>query len=455
MPKAIEKTNAEFKAGIFIIITMIILVFCILWLRYFSVQPAMTVAAKFQRLGPTAKGLQVYYQGVSVGKISKIDFTDDHRDTLVHLQIFKKSLQLPSNVYAEIKTEGITGQKYIDLIYPKYPSSKLLSDGMVIRGRPQFSLVDLQHFLEKQVKSGKFERILDKTEKTLDLAYITSQRLDHMSRNADNILHENKEGISNLLKDSAKAASDLSSVTANINNFLGNPDTKGDLRSTIRAASQVSKAIKDIFGDKELGDNLRQTSKNITQITSNINCLLGDNEVKESLKTALGGICSLFRPQAATSNFQTGAAATPGAISPIENFGSLFTNLNKFILNLNGYTNKIYNDVQDTRLIENVSNTFAKASATIDKTNEIIEKSENTDDGKNLLTAITEAANNHGQAMKKFECVNCGLSDLLSQRFLLIKLLFGKPGSMFENCKDPNNCKLNRNLFKKGNITCP
>ena len=71
MPKQSEILAAEFNAGIFIIITIIMFIFVILWLRYFAVRPYMTVIASFRKTGPITTGTQVYYKGVNVGRVGK------------------------------------------------------------------------------------------------------------------------------------------------------------------------------------------------------------------------------------------------------------------------------------------------------------------------------------------------------------------------------------------------
>ena len=112
-----DKQSAEFKSGLFIIISLALLIFSILWLRYFAITPDKHIVARFRDPGPVERGMPVYYQGVNVGKVPKIEFSKNFKYTYVYLDIYKK-LELPANITAMVKTEGLAGQKYVNISYP-------------------------------------------------------------------------------------------------------------------------------------------------------------------------------------------------------------------------------------------------------------------------------------------------------------------------------------------------
>src|SRR3989339_2180054 len=103
MPRESEKKGAEFKAGIFIIVILALLIFSVLWLRYFAIRPQMTIIAKFVNPGPITTGLPAYYKGLNIGSIRKLAFTEDYKYSLLHIEIYQKNFKIPKNVSAVIK----------------------------------------------------------------------------------------------------------------------------------------------------------------------------------------------------------------------------------------------------------------------------------------------------------------------------------------------------------------
>jgi len=155
MQKKSENGKDLFKAGLFVIFCMSLIIFSIFWLRFFSFTTEKTIIAKFAECGPISKGTPVFYHGVNIGKVKDVTFSKDFKDTLVEIAIYKKNMDLPKNVSTQIKIEGLTGQKYLDIIYPDKPSGQILADNDVITGNLS-DMQLIQKALSSAVTSGKF-----------------------------------------------------------------------------------------------------------------------------------------------------------------------------------------------------------------------------------------------------------------------------------------------------------
>lgn len=280
MPKEVEKRKAEYKAGLFIIISLFLLIFSILWLRYFAIRPYMTVIAKFKDPGPIAKGLQVYYQGVNVGRVSEIDFSKDFKYTLVHMSIYRKNLNLPANVVASIDSQGITGQKFLNIKYPEHPSSKLLSDGSVIQGEIPFGLADVQRMLGEQIKSGRIQKALVNFERSFEIQEELSLNMNKLATNANTLIDENKEEIKMLLNKGTKTAVNLNRILSNVNDIVGDPQVKRSIKSTVMSANYAVTGLCGILNNGGISNSM----SDIGQITKNIREITGDQEIRDGLK---------------------------------------------------------------------------------------------------------------------------------------------------------------------------
>ncbi|OGI01776.1 MAG: hypothetical protein A2104_09560 [Candidatus Melainabacteria bacterium GWF2_32_7] len=451
MPKEEEKKGAKFKAGIFIIVTLALLIFSILWLRYFAVRPVMTVCARFTDPGPISTGLPIYYQGVNIGEISKIGFSEDYRYTIVCMDIYKENIKLPKNVYAQVRQEGITGQKYISIMYPKNPTSPCLADGDCIEGRSPFGIEDLQAFFEKQVESGRLDRIFINLEQTLANANQTSKRLDRMSITVNNLLQANKEEINDFFKHGSQAASDISDISGTISNFIGDQELEGNLRGTVASISEAARSFEELMADPQVRGNVRQVATNINEITRNVNDILADTEIRQGIRSTFGGIARLLgTADAAIEGFEAGGAAPIGLGITINNLNALLKDMGELISNINCYTGDIYSDVKQTGLIPNASaalyeatRTFGRAQNVFGRTEEVLGRLGETEFDRdttgliiNTIQNTNQAVQSHNQAAKQVDCLAEGVSEMLSKRFLLLRLLFGKPGAALEECEE-------------------
>ena len=106
-----------YKNIVKIIIAAIAFLLLIILIFIYLNRPVLTLIAKFDKLPPVSKKLNIYYKGYKVGKTSKILLSEDSKYTLLYLDIYKKGLQLPENVFAKIKIqEDKNKNDYIEII---------------------------------------------------------------------------------------------------------------------------------------------------------------------------------------------------------------------------------------------------------------------------------------------------------------------------------------------------
>jgi len=116
-----KDTFKRFFAGLFFVIgiTLFLIIVFLIGLERGMAEPKVQIAVLFRDVGGLALGAPVRLSGVDVGTVGRIDFLPgkiDERGVKVVLNIFrkyKKQLEAPA-VYA-IKTEGILGQKIVEI----------------------------------------------------------------------------------------------------------------------------------------------------------------------------------------------------------------------------------------------------------------------------------------------------------------------------------------------------
>ncbi len=255
--KRLKIGSAEFNAGIFIIISLALLLFSILWLRHFAFYPEMSVIARFKDPGPVDSGMLVYYQGVNVGKVSEVGFSEDYKYTYVYIDIFNKDLKLPANITAEIKIQGIAGQKFVCLSFPENPSVELLASGDIIEGEVPFGIEDLQAFLKKQIESGNLQKMFEEIDKAITNANNTTLKMGETSEQINRLFTKHDEEINGIILSTTGATEEFNQAMANVNSIVKSREFQENIKDTVKNANQLLQNTE--FGTRQVFDQIQTT----------------------------------------------------------------------------------------------------------------------------------------------------------------------------------------------------
>jgi phospholipid/cholesterol/gamma-HCH transport system substrate-binding protein len=111
-----KKNNLEMVVGLFMIIGFGAFVYLALQLgevSFFTDSKTYVLQAEFDNVAGVKKGASVQVAGVVVGEVALVELSDDE----VAVLSFKidNSLQIPIDSMASVKSQGIIGDKYIQL----------------------------------------------------------------------------------------------------------------------------------------------------------------------------------------------------------------------------------------------------------------------------------------------------------------------------------------------------
>ncbi|HSO08507.1 MAG TPA: outer membrane lipid asymmetry maintenance protein MlaD [Desulfoprunum sp.] len=111
-----KKNTLEMVVGLFMVVGLLAFGYLALKLGEVSLwgdSRRYTLTAEFDNISGVKKGASVQISGVVVGEVSGVDLSDDNL-ALVTLRIDKR-LQVPADSIASVKSQGIVGDKYIQL----------------------------------------------------------------------------------------------------------------------------------------------------------------------------------------------------------------------------------------------------------------------------------------------------------------------------------------------------
>ena len=200
-------------------------------------------------------GTKVTVNGLSVGKVAKIDFLPNNTKILVSFTV-RNDVIFSKNSVAELYEAGLIGGKSI-AIHPVYDNFTKFKSGDTLKSSVKPGLTD--------VVNQQIAPLQQKLEKVLTNA-------DSLFSGVNNVL--NSEGKNNL----SVTLENLSSAVKNTNELVSrfNSITKyqnKNINTTFENISMISESLNKI-SDSLSKSNLKKTIYNIEKLSSNFNQIL-------------------------------------------------------------------------------------------------------------------------------------------------------------------------------------
>ena len=197
-----KERSAQLKVGIFVLVSIAIFVYGVFTIsgQEELFEKEYTVKTYFDNTAGLLEGAYVRLSGVGVGSVSSIRFSDDPLlgKVQVVMEINKRALARVSvDSHATIKTEGLLGAKFVEIVPGQGEGIGKARDGIVIRG----------------YTSPEMQEIISQSEE-----FVTN--LTAISRNLDKIVaafaDEKQEGFMHTLIYDEQFAADMRSFSSNL-----------------------------------------------------------------------------------------------------------------------------------------------------------------------------------------------------------------------------------------------
>ncbi|GGF89041.1 MULTISPECIES: MlaD family protein [Cysteiniphilum] len=277
------KNNRYFVAGLFIIITTIVMIFIGFWLA-FGLKDIKydTYIARFNE---SVTGLNVNaainYNGVNVGKVESINIDKQNPSVVIVVMQIQQGIPIYNTTYASLVPQGITGQVFITLSISSDPDQYIVKPQdappfPVVKTKPSFltNIVNQMSTVAEQVTliSTRVAKIIsdDNVQKINHIVSNVEDISNSLATSSQNI-HQSIESLNIILKNAAKSSAELDQIAHNINHGS---------KAVARASEDVSKAITSFNNQTLQGVNnillpqLAQTLNNINETSVQLSDLL-------------------------------------------------------------------------------------------------------------------------------------------------------------------------------------
>lgn len=320
----------NFRVGLFVLITLSLFVLIVFFLsgeqRFF--EKSYTLTTSFTNTAGLIKGAAVRLSGVRIGEVTDIEFSPKpvgDKIITVTMRITKDGMsRISPDAKATIRTEGLLGDKYIEVIpgiekpLAKIPESLEIESQTPVEfasiigqsGDLLANIISISESLDKIVKAFGEEENIKNISQTIASVRASSEAIQ---KNLEAI--EKNEGILNTMiygeKDKKgkaeenaliklnKAVTKLDTLIDQINRGDGalhdlvyNKQLSSDINSTV---ANLKDASANLNGEQGVITELRETMSNFREISEmlrggegTLGALLIDPSVYDSLKGILG-----------------------------------------------------------------------------------------------------------------------------------------------------------------------
>src|SRR3989338_5003687 len=139
-----SKAGLEFKVGIFVVVSLVILSFMVFKSGDFHMKPGYTMRLVFDTVSGIEAGSAVKLAGVDVGEVKEIHVSrspEGQTQAEVFLRI-NQGVYIEEDAKPRISSMGVLGDKYVEIL-PVTTGAKAIGEGGLLSGHEPSNMDDL------------------------------------------------------------------------------------------------------------------------------------------------------------------------------------------------------------------------------------------------------------------------------------------------------------------------
>lgn len=450
------KMSPSFKVGILTLVSLIILLFTVLWIKGRSFSSAERIEVHFKDVNGMRPGSGVQMMGLRVGQVEEIIPVVDGESSYVKMKfvITEPGITIPKASMLSIQQSGLIGEQFLEITPPRVRSvyipvvgKELLSNDAPVEIKLDDKYYDVGNVKKSQIMTAKLvpdelkdyiktnyaykvdyvvnlpgliiphfmtgKIVTEDGVKKLRIAPLDNAPLPYPQQTSPYTIIEPMR-IADFMDLQYKAAESLTETNRIINELL-NDSMIAEIRQSVtnfkdltaQATTTLAKTEKLIETSRNDIDAvlwmMSDVSTNFNKLATNINGIIGDEKFKPMMYDTAESISNLSKQ------------LTPilGAVDA-KAFGE---DLNAVMTNLNEISTSVNKMAKDENLKTKIETSIDNLNVTMCEVSNALETINGEDGDKEGLKQIVEDTSETVANLKKF-------SEKLNKRFLLFRLMF-------------------------------
>lgn len=290
------KLTNEAKVGLFTLMGLGLLVVVISFLGVFSFTGnGYNLNVEFEQVKGLKPDNVVRYAGVDIGQVQDISFAEGK--VVVRLNI-KKKYQIPEGSLFTIGSDGLLGEKFVDVVPSKNKNAAYLVADSKIKGA---SAKGIDEFLESSSNVlGKMEsmadsinniigdkQVQDSLKQTINNTARITANLDKLTVTMTDILQVNQGQINDMIGQLNAMAHSLNNTAAQVEKIAVGAEANGatgeniarlftNIANTSERIDNMAKKLEQVVTDEKTAKTIKGTLDNAHQASERANKILGN-----------------------------------------------------------------------------------------------------------------------------------------------------------------------------------
>ncbi len=286
--------SAHAKVGLVVIVSILMLVGGLNMLDRSVKGNVINITITFDEARGLSRGVDVRVAGVVAGSVSLVVYDPDRDLAVVHVKM-KKEARFPKDSAFIAMSEGLVGEKVINVQVPEKSNAGWVEDGDEFEGKFDDGLDQL--ILKGNKTMDEINDMLSKASEKLDTEFLNEiiyditgsvkDTLDHVNSlliHLDSIIGSNSDEINATLINMEEMTGNFKLVSEDVKRITQNPEIierldkmSNELDASLSSLRRISEDIEEITNDPEIKAGV----KNAVKLT---------NEVLEEAKGTMGEI---------------------------------------------------------------------------------------------------------------------------------------------------------------------
>ncbi|MHB8846742.1 MAG: MlaD family protein [Nitrospirota bacterium] len=281
-----NKLSAEAKVGLLVLGSSVILLWMTMMVGKFDVgkPKGYTVTATFDTVSGLDLKAAVRMAGVQVGTVEVVELDDSKAKVILRID---PKVKIPKGAEAAVKTMGLLGDKYVDLIPPQVIPGQT--------GQERSGFYREGDRVERTVPSSDADQLISKLSAIADDIKKVTGSMSNVfgsqrgEKSMEDILHDLRETTANIKDFSYALNNDGSELIARLNELAENlngvvNDNKDNLKVTMENVREASKSAEMALA------SIENVTKKIDRGEGTLGKLVTDDSMYTSIDSAAKGV---------------------------------------------------------------------------------------------------------------------------------------------------------------------